>query len=169
MVLVTDEIDRDPTRLGSAFGLLAAIVAAMTGLAYSGIGGMSGVLGVVLLAMGLMLPRPGLISVGTLGLLGGVLLAGVSGASPLVVLPGTVAAVMAWDISHNAASHGRQVGTRATTIRAEGMHALATVFVGSLAAGIAYGIYVSATGGQPVTAVALLAVASVLLVFAIRD
>ncbi len=169
MVHVSAPISRTPTRIGSTFALLAGIVGVMAAMAYSGVGALIALGGLSLVTVGLLLPRPRLFDIGAAGLVVGILLAGLAGGAPAVLLPGAVAAVLTWDLAHNAASHGRQVGASARTIRAEGVHALGSVAAGTVSAGAALGIYLVAVGGQPVSAVALLALASVVLMLAIRS
>lgn len=165
---MSGELSRRPTPLGSALGVLAALIATMVALAYSSVGGMAGLLGLLVLLLGLLLPRPGLLGVGAIAQGTGVFLGGLAGAPASVVILGIVAAIMAWDLSHNSASHGRQLGRETPTGRAEGVHALGSLLAGLVSAAIAYGLFVVVAEGQPATAVALLALASVLFVLAMR-
>lgn len=157
-----------PTKVGGALALLAALVAAMAAVAFSTPGGLLALFGLALLLGGLVLVRLRLIDLGAATLAAAVLFAGWAGGTPLPVALGVVGAILAWDLGHNAASHGRQVGHTAVTGRAEGVHALGSVLAGFVATAIGVGIFTAASAGQPATAVALLALSGVVLVFALR-
>lgn len=161
------EISHRPTDVGSAMGVLLALVASMTAVTASGIAGAAGLLGLVVLVAGILLPRPGLVDLGALGLLTGVILGGWAGMTPLLLVVGTVGAVLAWDLVHNAASHGRQVGGDASTVPAEAAHAAGSAAAGTMAAAAVIAGYTVATGGYSTTAVALLIVASLAIVLAL--
>lgn len=165
---MTTPISRRPTDIGSALGLLAALVAAMAAVTYSTVGAVLGLVGLVTFAAGIVLPRPGLVSLGAFSLFVGVIVSGVFQAPAALVVVGVMGAVLAWDLTHNAASHGRQVGAKANTARAEIVHAGGSILAGGVSGGFALGVYLVVTGGYSTTAVALLALASVLLVLAIR-
>lgn len=165
---MNDPLDGRPTRIGGALALLAGLVAAMVGAGYSTVGALCGLAGIATLLVGMVLPRPRLMSVGASSLGVAVFIAALRGGTAPVIAVGTIGAVMAWDLGHNAASHGRQVGQFALTGRAEGVHALGSLIAGALSGMIGVGIFMAAAGGQPATAVALLGVASIIIVLALR-
>lgn len=165
---MTVEPVESPTSFGSGLGVLAGLIASAVTLGISPVATMVTLVGLVALIVGLLLPRPGFITAGAAGLASGVIIAGLSGASALGIAIGFVGAVLAWDVSHNSLSHGRQVGRDAATIAPEAIHAGGSLVVGVLAVAVGYGIFEFATSGQPATAVALLTVGAVLLVLALR-
>ena len=157
-----------PTPIGSGLGLLAALCATTVTLGFSVPAAIASFFGLGLLLGGLLMPRPGLITGGAAVLGVGVLLAGLHGASGLLVGVGLVGVVVAWDVSHNALSHGRQVGRDAATALPEALHAAASAVVGMLAVAVGYGIYRATTAGQPSTAVALFTLGAVLIILAMK-
>lgn len=162
------EVDRSP----SAFGRALALVAGVLALAAAALGAVLaiplGALGLLALAVGVTRSARTWVSVGAGGLFLGVAVAGVEGAPPEPLLVGAVGAVVAYDAGTNAVEVGRQLGRAASTGRAEAVHAAASLLVGALAVAVGYGVYRAATGGQPVTALALLLLGVVALVSALR-
>lgn len=157
-----------PTPVGGAMGILAALLATTVAIGFSGPATACALAGVLLLVTGLLLPRPGLITGGAVLLGTAIVLAGLAGAPGPAVGVGFVGVVVAWDVSHNSLSHGRQVGREAPTVPAEAMHAGGSLVVGLLAVGIGYGIFTAAGTGRPATAVALLTVGAVVLILAVK-
>lgn len=167
MVDVT-EITRRPALFSTSLAVLAAMcsvvsvaLGSLTGLALAGPGLL--VVGVGLLTGG----RRTLGAGGTL-LVGGVLLAGAQGAGAESLLFGLLTAVLAWDVGEHGIGVGEQLGREAETARLELVHAGASTVVGVVAAGIGYGAYIAATGGQPVTALVFLLLGAVILVSVLR-
>jgi hypothetical protein len=167
-VVGVSEITRKPAVVGTSLAVLAGMCSALsvalgsvTGLALAGPG---------LLALGVGLLTGGRRTLGAGGtlLVGGVLFAGVQGAGPETLLFGLLTAVLAWDVGEHAIGVGEQLGREADTRRVELVHAGASTFVGVVAAGIGYGAYLGATGGQPVTALVFLLLGAVILVSVLR-
>lgn len=161
------EIDRSPTRVGSALALSAGALALAPGASTVGAGVLVGALGLLSLLNGLLFARRGLVTLGSTLLVAGVLVAGVEGASTLLVLWGVVAGVFAWDVGQNALCLGEQLGHEAETVRAELLHAGSSAAVGLGTAALGYGVYLVGTGGRPVAAVVLLLFAAAALVAAL--
>ena len=160
-------VDRSPARLSAWASAGAGLVAlASTGL-HSWPALAAGTLGLLALVVGLARGTRSRVSLGAFGLLGGVLLAGAQGAPVLPVLVGVTFAVLAWDAGGSAVSIGAQLGRDADTRRLEVVHLASSLAVGAVVAGLGYGLYRVAAGGQPVAALVLLVVAAVLLVEAI--
>jgi hypothetical protein len=99
----------------------------------------------------------------------GVLVAGVRGGAPEPLLVGLLGTVLAWDVGEHAIGLGEQLGREATTVRVEVVHAAASLAVGAGATTLGYGVYLGATGGQPVAALVFLVVGVVSLVAALRS
>ena len=165
---MSGSIVTNPTPIGSAMAILAGLVATSITIGFSAPAAVSGLVGLILLFGGLLLPRPGVITSGAALLALGVLLAGLAGAPGAAVGIGFVGVVVAWDVAHNSLSHGRQVGRDAPTVVPEAVHAGASLVVGLLATGFGYGVFVLVGAGQPATAVALLTLGAVILILAVK-
>lgn len=160
-------VDRSPARLSGWASLGAGLVALASSGFYSWPALVAGALGLLVLAAGVVRGTRAHVSVGAFGLFGGAILAGAQGASALPVLVGATSAVLAWDAGGNAVSVGAQLGRDADTLRLEAVHLLSSLAVGAVVSGVGYGLYRTATGGQPVAALVLLVLAAVLLVEAL--
>lgn len=165
---MTDLATDRPTRIGAVLalgaGLMGALGVGMYSLSALGVG----VMGVLVLAIGLLLPRPGMMSLGATVVFAGAIVGAMSDVPIGGVLVATIGAVLAWDLAHNAASHGRQVGAAARTTDPEALHAAGTFGAGILSAGVAYAGYRAAAGGQPSMAVGILLFGCIVAVFAFR-
>jgi len=161
------EIDRSPARLSSVLAVSAAFVALGASGFYSWPALAVGAAGLVLLAAGVARGSTAAVTLGAFGLFVGAIVAGVRGAPVVPVLISATATVLAWDIGGYAVSIGRQLGRDADTARIEAVHATASAGVGTVTAGVGYGLFRAATGGQPVTALLFLVVAAVLLIGAL--
>ena len=157
-----------PTKIGGSMAILAALCAAVVGIAGGLITGFVSLLGVLILLLGLSLPRPGLISLGSVFLGGSVLVVGMTGASAMLIAIGLIGVILGWDLGHNAASLGRQVGNTAQTGRAEAFHAGGSIAVGVFVTVFGMLVYLSMSAAQPAMAVALFALAGLLFILAIR-
>jgi len=172
---MTNTIDRAPTRPGSYLALLSGLAVVLLALPYSGTAALVGSGGLALIGAATVGGWRGLVDLGGLVLALAVVTTGLqvpsSGVDPiaaLVVLAAAVAAVVAWDVATNAIDMGEQLGRKSDTVRAEASHALATAIVGLLVAGGAYSVFRLSSGGQPVAALALLLLAMLVLVSALR-
>lgn len=162
------EITRKPAVVSTSLAVLAGMCSALavalgsvTGLALAGPG-------LLALAVGLLTGGRRTLGAGGTLLVGGVLLAGSQGAGAEPLLFGLLTAVLAWDIGEHGIGVGEQLGREADTTRVELVHAGASTFVGVVSAGIGYGAYFGATGGQPVTALVFLLLGAVILVSVLR-
>lgn len=162
------EIDRSPTRTSQLLAVIAASVALATAALASSTGGLVSVLGVLLLAVGVLRGSRGLVTGGSFVLFLGVLYGGLLAAPAELLIPGTMAAILAWDFGEQAINVGEQLGREADTQRLETMHAAASTAVAVAAGGLGYGIYMLGSGGQPVTALVFLLIAALALTSALR-
>lgn len=172
---MTGTIERAPTRPGTYLALLLGLAVVLLALPYSGAGAMVGAAGLTLLGAATVGGWRRLVDLAGLVLALAVVTTGLrvpsSGVDPvaaLVVLAAAVAAVVAWDVATNAIDMGEQLGRESDTIRAEASHALASTTVGVLVAGGAYSVFRLSSGGQPVAALALMLLAMLVLVSALR-
>lgn len=169
------EIDRRPPTTGVAFATIFALLAAVATAAVS-LQGAAGVgLAVVLIAVGLVRRSHAAlawgVAVGATGLVFAATSGGGAGGGARDVLGLLVAAValaVAWDVGDHALSLGTAVGRNARSARNQFVHAGTSLLVGTLAAGVGYGTYVSAAGGQPVAALVFLLFGATVLVSAFR-
>ncbi|MFC4407466.1 DUF7519 family protein [Haloarchaeobius iranensis] len=166
------EIDRRPVRLSAIVSLGAAAVAALAAILTASVGGVVAGLGIVALAPGLVVGSRRLVHAGGVVLAAGMVVAGATGAgaaAELFLLVGTAATVVAWDVGQNAVGLGQQLGQEAETTRAELAHIGATLVVGGVTVGVAYGLYQVAGTGQPLPALVMLLVAALVLTTALRQ
>ncbi len=161
------EIDRSPARLsgGLAVGAGGLAVAAAPSPAAAPFG----VAGVVLLLVGVLRGSRRAVTAGALLAFGGVVAAGLGDAPAASLLVGTAAAVLAWDLGEQAINVGEQLGRAASTRNGELVHAANSTLVAVAAVGLGYGLFLVASGGQPVTALVVLLGAALLLAAALRD
>lgn len=162
------EIDRAPTRLSSWTAVGAALVALGAGGFYSWPALAAGTLGLGLVVAGLARGSIGPVTAGAGCLFAGAIVAGVQRAPAAAVLVGAVAAVLAGDIGGNAIGLGRQLGRDAETRRLEAVRIASSTAVGIGTAGVGYGLYRTASGGQPILALVCLLLAAALLVSALE-
>lgn len=159
----TEPIDRSPARVSGRLGVGAGVIALAVAGAYASTAAVVAAGGLVGLVGGVLVGRRRLVSVGAAALLSGVLLSGTAGAPALPLLVGVGATVLAWDLGGTAIDVGAQLGREADTVRLEVVHAVASAAVATAAAGVGYGVYLTAVGGQPMAALLLLLLAGVLL------
>ncbi|PSP56644.1 hypothetical protein BRC82_01860 [Halobacteriales archaeon QS_1_67_19] len=166
---MTREIDRSPARLSAALATTtAAVSAAASGLASLpalAIGAI-GVLGVL---VGVIRGVRRAVTLGAAGLLVAALLGGLTTPAWLLLLPGVMAAVLAWDLGEQAINVGEQLGRAADTTRLETTHAAASTVVAAGGAALGYGIFLVGSGGQAVTALVFLLLAAVVLTSALGN
>lgn len=93
---------------------------------------------------------------------GGVLLAGAAGASPLLVVFGAAAALVAWDAGEHAVGLAHQVGAESPARRNVLAHVGATSLAAIGIAALTAGVYLLASAGQPGAAAGILAIAGAL-------
>jgi hypothetical protein len=165
---VTREIERSPAVLSSALAASAAAVSAGASALTSTVGLGLGGTGFLLVAVGLVRGRRRAVGLGAGGLFVGALAGGVVTGAPFLLLPGVIAAVLAWDLGEQAINVGEQLGREADTAQLEVTHAAASTVVGAGAGGLGYAIYLGASGGQPVTALVFLLLGAVALISALR-
>ena len=161
-------VERSPARLGSWLAVGAGLVAVATSGIYSLSALAVGGAGVLLLVVGVVRGTQNGVTMGAATMFGGIVVASVQGAPVAATLVGTVAVVFAWDVAGTAITIGDQLGRAVDTSRIEVVHASTSALVGVLAATLGYGIYVTATGGQPLVALAFLLLATVLLLATLR-
>ncbi|ERH04532.1 MAG: hypothetical protein J07HR59_01667 [Halorubrum sp. J07HR59] len=163
-----EELDPRPSVL--AFGVVLTTGAVAVGALAAGAtqGAAAGTVGLIVLLGGMYRVSPRVIGLGG-GFVGaGVAIAGVLGSPPAPLVLAAVAGVVAWDVADHAASVSLHVGRTARSRRNLVFHTSSSVLVGGITSGFAYGVYLTAAGGQPVAAVVFLLAGAVLLVSVLR-
>lgn len=156
--------DETPPRTG----LLLALVPAAAAVAAAGsapLGLVAALPGAFVLVAGVRFGSRRFVSVGTVILFAGMLVAGVRGVPVVQVTIGAAATVVAWDAGTNAVGVARQLGTTATTQRVLLVHTVVTTLVAGAVAAGAYAVFWITRGGEPTTAVALLVLATLVFVW----
>ncbi|WP_254537042.1 DUF7519 family protein [Halomarina litorea] len=162
-----DAIDRRPGRASVVLtGTLALVALLPLVLAPTAV--VAGGLGTVLLVGGTAVGSDRVATAGLLGLLVGVVLAGLAGVTPGFVLVATAAALVAWDAAVQAIDLGRMLGREASTRRAHTVHVAATAGVAALVSAFGYAAFRVVEGGRPVTALVLLLLGGVVLAATLR-
>lgn len=164
--LETVRLDARPSHTGTALAGLVGFVA----VAVQAVGGPAAVVGgagLVALVAGLRAGLRRLVSLGVLGLILGVLVAGAVGVPAELLLVSAAASAVAWDVADQAVSLGEQVGRGADTARAELVHAAGSALVATAAVAAAYLVFRAVAGG-PVVALALLLLGAILLASVLR-
>lgn len=162
-------VDHRPAIASVLLAVGAGTVATAAALTGGPVAGAAAATGVVFVAAGGATGYRRALSVGTAILFVGVLLAGVSGASPAASLAGMGATVFAWDVADHGLDLGARMGRGADTLRNELVHAGGSLAVAAVGGGVGLGISLAVVGGQPVTAIAFLLVGVVLLAAALSD
>ncbi|WP_238392128.1 DUF7519 family protein [Halorussus amylolyticus] len=166
---MTAEIDRSPALLSAALSVSVAAISAGTTAFTSSVGLAVGGAGFVLVAAAVVRGSRRAVTLGATALLVGALAGGLTTALAHLLLPGVIAAVLAWDFGEQAINVGEQLGREADTAQLEATHAAASTVVGVGGGGLGYAIYLGSSGGQPVTALVFLLVAVVVLTSALRN
>ncbi|MFC5278021.1 hypothetical protein ACFPM1_04475 [Halorubrum rubrum] len=162
------ERDARPPTLAVVVSLVAAAVATLAALVADPTGGAVVGVSVVAFAGGALLGSARVLSWGAAAGVAGIALAAGFGGGAEPLLVAGVALAVAWDAADHGLSLGRQVGRAARTRRNVAVHAGTSLLAGTLSAGVVYGTYVAAAGGQPIAALALLCFGGVVLASAFR-
>ncbi|MFC4449117.1 DUF7519 family protein [Halorussus aquaticus] len=166
---MTREIDRSPARLSSALAVTAAGIAAGTSALTGSAGLAAGAAGFLVVALGVFWGSRRAVTLGSTALLVAALVGGLALPTPYLLLPGVIAAVLAWDLGEQAITVGDQLGRETDTTQLEATHAAGSTVVAVGAGGLGYGIYLVSAGGKPVTALVFLLLAAVVLTSALRN
>lgn len=165
------ELDHRPASTSGIVALTAGVLAMLASAPFAGVALPFGLAGVLFLATGLFVTGSrSWVSLGVTSIFVGVLVVGILGTvPPLVLLVSVVGLVVSWDVGRHAITVGEQFGRTAPTRRGELVHAAGSSLVGVLAAGGAYGAYSIRVGEQPALAVVLLITGVILLVWVLRE
>ncbi|WP_459190695.1 DUF7519 family protein [Halosimplex sp. J119] len=165
----TVTVDHSPTRVSSIAAVGAAVIAGLTSAPFALYALPLGFGGIAVLASGLFMGSSRLrVTMGAAGLFLSVLIAGLFGTGPEILLVSAAATILAWNFGQNAISLGEQIGSSSRTRRNEIIHASAATIVAMVATGVGYGVYLIGSGGRPMAAVGMLSLALVFLIWAIR-
>lgn len=165
---MTREIDRSPARFSAGLAASAAAVSVGASALAAAASAAVGAAGFLLVLVGVARGTRRAVTLGAAALLVGALFGGVVAPLPHLLLPGVIAAVLAYDFGEQAINVGEQLGREADTTHLEATHAAASTVVAVGAGGLGYAIYLGASGGQPVTALVFLLLAALALTSALR-
>jgi len=167
--LTAIEVTHSPTTVSAVLATLAAILAVFassTSLLAMGLGAF----GLVAVVGGLFVfDSERAMAVGTGIVFVGVVLSGILGSSLPLLIMGSFATILAFDIGQNAFSVGRQMSDETETTRGELVHASASLAVGIVIVGVAAVVYIAAFEGLSVSSLAFLLLGAMLLVWVIRQ
>lgn len=159
--------ERRPPTLSIAAALIAAVGSALlTAVSVHSLA--AGVVGVVSLAVGLRRGSPSAFTVGAVALFAGVLVAGVLGASPELLLLAAFLTVIAWETGRNGFGIAAEVGRDAPTLRVETLHLVSRIVVLTVGMSVGYAVFRGVTGGRSVLAVVALLVGAVALLVSVQ-
>ncbi|WP_255152535.1 DUF7519 family protein [Halorarius halobius] len=156
-----------PSNLGRGLTLAAALAAAVT-LAPSLPAVAVGVVAVGLFAVALRRGSRRALGVATGALVCGLLVGGIYGTPPELLVVSAGATVLAWDVGDTALGVGEQLGRRARSERLELVHAAASLAVAVVGGAVAYTVFRLAGGGRPLLAVVLLLLGATMIVAVLR-
>ncbi|WP_459194074.1 DUF7519 family protein [Halosimplex sp. J119] len=165
------EVTHSPARFSSIVAVAAALVAVLATAVFAPLSAPVGLFGLAGVAAGLFVFESERLTVaGTAIVFVAVVVCGFFADVPEILLLATLATIVSFDLGSNAFSVGRQLSDQTDTQRGESVHAAATVFVGVVAAGVAYGIYLVPAGAAlTIPALALLLLAALFLIWSIRQ
>lgn len=163
------EVTHSPATVSGVMTVVAAIVAMLSSGLVSVLALLFGFLGLsgVVAAMFIFESRRALL-IGTGILFFSVLISGVQGNSPPLLVLSAIATILTFDLGQNAFSIGDQMSDDTRTQRGELVHAAASLLVGSIAAVVTYAVYFAAGGSPPVSSIVFVLLGAVLFVWAIR-
>lgn len=159
--------DPGPSTLGQGLTLAVGLAAALS-LAPVVPAVLVGALGAVIQTGGLRVRSERIVGAGATALVAGLLVGGVSGTPPELLVIAAATTLVAWDVADNTRSVGEQLGRNARTERLELAHAAASLSVASIAAAAVYTVFRLSGGGAPLVAVVLLLIGATLIVAALR-
>lgn len=163
------DVDHTPARISGALAVVSGFIVVLASGLTSVLALLFAVLGLVGLGTGIFLlqsRRSVVVSTGVLFI--AVLVSGVMGNTAELLLASGLGTILAMDLGQNSVSIGRQMTSATYTKRGEVVHAGASAVVGVVITAIGYGIYLVSAGGQPVAALVLLLLATLLLVWSFR-
>lgn len=162
-----ETFDPGPSDLGTGLTLAAALLAAAA-LAPVAVAVATGVAATAVVAVGLRVGSRRVLGAGVAVLVVALLLGGVAGTPPELLLVAAAATVLAWDVGDTTLTVGEQLGRTARTARLELVHAAASLAVAAVGAALAYAVFRLAGGGRPMLAVVLLLLGATLIVASLR-
>lgn len=126
-------------------------------------------LGMILLVLGLLRGSSDVFMLGAGALFSAIVLAGLLGMAPVLLLAAAFLAIVAWDVGHNGFSIADELGRDASTLRIELVHAVSSIVVFAVGSIVGYTVYLIVTGRQPVLALIALLIGVVALLIALQE
>lgn len=164
-------VEHGTPRLSAIIAVVAALVGVVLTAPFSLLAVPFGVGGLVVVAGSLFLrDSRGYLSLGVGLALFGAIVTGAYGAlPPALMIVGVSALIIAWDVGQHGISIGAQLGRDSRTQRLELVHAGMTTFVIAVVDIAAFLTFELAGGGRPASAVALVVVGAIVLMWALRN
>ncbi|QLH78801.1 hypothetical protein HZS55_16550 [Halosimplex rubrum] len=164
------EVTHSPAQFSSIIAVVAALLAVVTTALVAPLSAPVGLFGLAGVAAGLFVFESERLTIaGTAIVFVGVVAAGFFGDVPEFLLFAALATIVSFDLGSNAFSVGRQMSEQTDTQRGEAVHVAATVFVGVMAAGLSYGLYIVPWGSLTVPALTLLLLSALFFIWSIRQ
>lgn len=166
----TVDVDHGVPRLSSHLTTVATVVGVAMTAPFNLLAAMFGVSAIIVVAGSMYLRNSrGYLSLGIgLGLFGAIV-AGAYGSIPVeLMLVGVAALLVSWDVGHHGLSLGRQLGRNTQTKRLELVHAGLTTLVIAVICIVAFVVFQFAGADRPSSAVALVVIGSIVLVWMYR-
>jgi len=164
------EVTHSPARFSSVLATAAALLAVIVTGLFAPVSAPLGLFGLAGVAAGLFVFESERLTIAGTGIVFvAVLVCGIFADVPEILLFASLATIVSFDLGSNAFSVGRQLSDQTETQRGESVHAAATIFVGVVAAGLSYGIFLVPSGGLTIPALALLLLSALFLIWSIRQ
>jgi len=164
------EVTHSPARFSSIVAVAAALLATVTIGLVAPVSALIGLFGLVGVGGGLFVFESERLTLAGTGIVFlGVVVAGFFADVPEFLLFAALASIISFDLGTNAFSVGRQLSDQTETQRGEAVHVAATVFVGVIAAGLSYGIFLIPWGALTVPALTFLLLSALFLLWSIRQ
>ena len=161
-------LEYDPPRATAAISGFAALAVVAAVSSVISVGLLVAAAGVLVIGAGIVRGQARSITLGGGLQAAGVGIAGVAGLPPVQAVIGIAAAMIAWDTGLQTVEMGTQIGDEHLSIRAEIVRAGTSLVAVTGVAAVATTVFVLSRGEYPVSALAALLVASVVLLVVLR-
>lgn len=164
-----EPIDRSPARLSATIAVVAALVSVLATAVAGPLGAVVAAPGLLGVFFGVSRGSRRAVTLGSFLLFLGAIAGPSIGSDGPAVLVAVAATVIAWDLGEHAINVGEQLGREADTRNGEVTHAAASTVIGAGASALAYLLYISVSGGKPLTSLVLLLFAAIVLTTLLSD
>lgn len=166
----TVRVDHSTPRLSALLATVAAFVGVALSAPFNVLAAPFGVGGLVIVAGSLFLrDSRGYLSLGVgLALLGTIITGAYGALPPALMLVAVSALLIAWDVGQHGLSIGQQLGRDTRTSRLELVHAGVTTLAIAVVDIVAFAVFQFAGGGRPASAVTLVVIGAIVLIWTLR-